>query len=142
MKTSFTVTSFLSGLAPVALIVAVLAPAVLIVAGWPTSPRAQSTFAQSTSGQTGTAENGTGGRIGESGLTLPRFVSLRASEVNMRTGPGTRYPIAWVYKQRNLPVEIVDEFDTWRRIRDWEGSEGWVHQSMLHGRRSIMVVED
>ena len=142
MKTSFTVTSFLSGLAPAALIVAALivaalAPAALIVSGWPSS-----TFAQSTFAQTGTAKNGTGGRIGASGLTLPRFVSLRASEVNMRTGPGTRYPIDWVYKQRNLPVEIVDEFDTWRRIRDWEGSEGWVHQSMLHSRRSIMVVED
>lgn len=142
MKTSFTVTSLLSALAPAGLAPAALIAAALIVTGWPASPQAQSTSTQGTSAQTSTAKNGTGRRIGESGLTLPRFVSLRASEVNMRTGPGTRYPIDWVYKQRNLPVEIVDEFDTWRRIRDWEGSEGWVHQSMLHSRRSIMVVDD
>jgi len=75
-------------------------------------------------------------------LKLPRFASLRADEVNLRAGPGTRYPIEWVYKRRNLPVEVIDEFDTWRRIRDWQGTEGWVHQSMLNGRRSIIIVDD
>jgi SH3-like domain-containing protein len=74
------------------------------------------------------------------GLPLPRFVSLRASEVNLRTGPGVRYPIDWVYHRRNLPVEIIDEFETWRRIRDWEGTVGWVHQSMLQGRRTLLVL--
>jgi SH3-like domain-containing protein len=76
---------------------------------------------------------------GRTGLPLPRFVSLRAAEVNLRTGPGTRYPIDWVYQRRGMPVEIVDEFDTWRRIRDWQGTEGWVHQSMVQGQRSILV---
>ena len=76
---------------------------------------------------------------GRTGLPLPRFVTLRADEVNMRTGPGTRYPIDWVYRRRGLPVEIVDEFDTWRRIRDWQGTEGWVHQSMVQGQRGILV---
>lgn len=78
-------------------------------------------------------------RPGRTGLPLPRFVSLRASEVNLRAGPGIRYPIQWVYQRRNLPVEVMEEFETWRRIRDWEGTEGWVHQSMLQGRRSIQV---
>jgi len=76
---------------------------------------------------------------GPSGLALPRFVSLRSPEVNVRSGPGTRYPIDWVYRRRNLPVEIIDEFDTWRRIRDWEGTLGWVHQSMLQSRRTVLV---
>jgi len=76
---------------------------------------------------------------GRTGLPLPRFVTLRADEVNLRTGPGTRYPIDWVYRRRGLPVEIVDEFDTWRRIRDWQGTEGWVHQSMVQGQRGILV---
>lgn len=76
---------------------------------------------------------------GRTGLRLPRFVTLRADEVNLRTGPGTRYPIDWVYHRRGLPVEIVDEFDTWRRIRDWQGTEGWVHQSMVQGQRGILV---
>ncbi len=80
-------------------------------------------------------------RQGESGLPLPRFVSLRAPKVNLRTGPGVRYPIDWVYNRAGLPLEIIDEFETWRRVRDWEGSEGWVHQSMLSGARKVMIRE-
>ena len=78
--------------------------------------------------------------LGPSGLPLPRFVTLRAAEVNLRSGPGVRYPIEWVFTRKGLPVEVVDEFETWRRIRDWQGSEGWVHQSMLSGQRGAMVV--
>ena len=79
-------------------------------------------------------------RPGQTGLPLPRFVSLRAKEVNLRTGPGARYPIDWVYHRRHLPVEIIDEFDTWRRVRDWQGTVGWVHQSMLQGRRTVQIL--
>ncbi|MCW2244783.1 SH3-like domain-containing protein [Azospirillum fermentarium] len=74
-----------------------------------------------------------------SGLPVPRFVTLRSNEVNVRTGPGSRYPIEWVFTRKDMPVEITQEFDTWRRIRDWEGSEGWVHQSMLSGRRGAVI---
>jgi SH3-like domain-containing protein len=73
------------------------------------------------------------------GLPLPRFAALRSDEVNMRSGPGTRFPIDWTYQRRELPVEIVREFELWRRIRDPEGTEGWVHQSTLMGRRSFIV---
>lgn len=76
----------------------------------------------------------------ETGLPIPRFVTLRASEVNVRTGPGVRYPIDWVFLRPNLPVEVVAEFDTWRKIRDLDGTEGWVHQSMLSGRRGVIVI--
>jgi len=76
---------------------------------------------------------------GISGLPLPRFASLHADEVNLRTGPGTRYPIEWVYVREALPVEITKEFDIWRRVRDWEGSEGWVHKSALTGKRTAIV---
>lgn len=74
------------------------------------------------------------------GLPVPRFVTLRSEEVNVRTGPGTRYPVEWVFVRRDIPVEITAEFDTWRRIRDWEGTEGWVHQSMLSGKRAAVVL--
>ena len=74
-----------------------------------------------------------------SGLPLPRFVSLRAALVNLRTGPGVRYPIEWVYNRAGLPLEVVDEFETWRKVRDWEGSVGWIHQSMLSGARKVMI---
>ena len=73
------------------------------------------------------------------GLPLPRFAALRSDEVNMRSGPGTRFPIEWTYQRRELPVEIVREFELWRRIRDPDGTEGWVHQSTLMGRRSFIV---
>ena len=75
----------------------------------------------------------------EPGARLPRFASLRANEVNVRTGPGVRYPVEWVFVYRHMPVEIVAEFDTWRKVRDWQGTEGWVHRSMLSGRRTAIV---
>jgi len=76
-----------------------------------------------------------------SGLPLPRFVSLRATEVNMRTGPGVQYPVEWVYRRQHLPIEIIAEYGTWRRVRDWQGAQGWVHQSILAGRRTFIVTE-
>lgn len=79
-------------------------------------------------------------RFNSSGLPLPRFVSVSADEAHVRAGPATRYPIKWVYKKRGLPVEIVQEFDVWRKVRDRDGDEGWLHQSLLSGRRSVIVV--
>ncbi len=72
-------------------------------------------------------------------LPIPRFVSLRGDKVYARTGPGTRYPVKWVYQRKNLPVEIVNEFDTWRKVRDVDGEEGWIHQSLLSGKRYVSV---
>ncbi len=74
------------------------------------------------------------------GLPIPRYVTLQAEEVNVRTGPGVRYPVDWVFVRENMPVEIVSEFENWRKVRDFEGTEGWVHQSMLSGRRSVLVI--
>jgi len=75
-----------------------------------------------------------------SGLPLPRFASLRTNDINMRTGPGTRYPILWVFSHQGLPVEIIAEYEIWRRIRDPDGSEGWVHKTSLSGKRSAIVI--
>jgi SH3-like domain-containing protein len=73
------------------------------------------------------------------GLPLPRFAALRSDEVNLRAGPGTRYPIQWIYQRRELPVEILREFEVWRLVEDTEGIKGWVHQATLTGRRSFIV---
>lgn len=78
--------------------------------------------------------------VKRTGLPLPRFASLKSGEVNMRTGPGMRYPIEWRYQRKALPIEITAEFDTWRRIRDMEGTEGWVHQSNVSGKRTFVVL--
>jgi SH3-like domain-containing protein len=77
--------------------------------------------------------------IAETGLPLPRFASLRANKVHLRTGPGVRYPVDWIFVQRHLPIEIVAEFDNWRKVRDWQGTEGWVHRTMLSGKRMAVV---
>jgi SH3-like domain-containing protein len=72
-------------------------------------------------------------------LPIPRYVSLRSDEVNIRTGPGVQYPIEWVFTRRSMPVEVVEQFEHWRKIRDIEGTTGWVHQSMLSGKRFAIV---
>ena len=73
---------------------------------------------------------------------LPRFASLKADEVNVRTGPGTRYPIAWVFVRKGLPVEVIAEYELWRRIVDVDGAQGWVHRGMLSEKRTAIVLGD
>ncbi len=73
------------------------------------------------------------------GAPLPRWAALRSDEVNLRTGPGTRYPIDWVYRRRDLPVQIQREFDAWRLIEDQDGVKGWVHSATLTGRRGFVI---
>jgi SH3-like domain-containing protein len=75
-----------------------------------------------------------------SGLPLPRFVSLKSDRVNLRQGPGTEYPIAWVFQRVGLPVEVIREFEGWRQVRDAEGTTGWVLASALSGRRTALVL--
>lgn len=74
-----------------------------------------------------------------SGLPIPRWVSVRAGEANLRTGPGARYPIDWVLQRKDLPVEVVEEFENWRKIRARDDTVGWVHKSMLSGKRMATV---
>lgn len=85
------------------------------------------------------AQNAIKRKIGASGLPLPRFASLKANRVNLRIGPGREHAIAMRYLKAGLPVEIVREWSNWRQIRDWEGTEGWVHGSLLSGKRSVIV---
>lgn len=82
---------------------------------------------------------GAGAATSESGLPIPRFVSLKADRVNLRAGPGTDYPTSWVYRRAGLPVEVLSEFEGWRQVRDAEGATGWVLQSLLSGRRTALV---
>lgn len=78
------------------------------------------------------AETGTGDK-------LPRFASLRSDQVNLRVGPGENYPIEWVLTRKDMPVEIVKEFQNWRMIQDWQGSTGWVLDRMITAKREIIV---
>src|SRR3569623_742255 len=75
-----------------------------------------------------------------SGLPIPRFVSLKSDRVNVRGGPNKDQDVRWVYTRAGMPVEVTAEFENWRRIRDWEGAEGWVYHSLLSGRRTAVFV--
>jgi len=74
-----------------------------------------------------------------SGLPLPRYVSLKSDRVNLREGPSKEHRTSWVFQRAGLPVEITAEFETWRRVRDADGTEGWVLHSLLSGRRTVVV---
>ena len=76
-----------------------------------------------------------------SGLPVPRYVSLKSDHVNVRAGPTKDNDVAWVYTRAGLPVEITAEFENWRRVRDSEGSEGWVYHSLLSGRRTAVAMK-
>jgi SH3-like domain-containing protein len=80
------------------------------------------------------------GRGSVTGLPIPRFVSLKADRINVRVGPSRDQDVRWVYTRAGMPVEITAEFDNWRRIRDWQGGEGWVYHSLLSGTRTALVV--
>jgi SH3-like domain-containing protein len=77
--------------------------------------------------------------VGPSGLPIPRFVSLKAEKVNVRRGPSSEHPVSWVFQRKGLPVEIVAEFENWRRVRDSDGEEGWILQNMLSGKRTAVI---
>ena len=76
---------------------------------------------------------------GLSGQPVPRYVSLKPSRANLRSGPGTQYPTVWVYRREGLPLEIIKEFEGWRQVRDADGASGWVLQSFLSGRRTALI---
>lgn len=72
-------------------------------------------------------------------LPIPRFVSLKSNKINVRVGPRQDYAILWIYQRQGLPVEIIQEYDNWRKIRDADGSEGWIMQTLLSGNRTMIV---
>ena len=73
------------------------------------------------------------------GKLVQRYASLRANDVNVRAGPGVRYHVKWKFIQRHAPIEVIAQYDTWRKIRDWEGGEGWVHRAMIATKRSLLL---
>ena len=78
----------------------------------------------------------------ETGLPMPRYVSLKSNKINLRTGPGFRYPVDWVFQRRMLPVIVVEEFENWRQVRTHDGIIGWLHKNMISGVRTFRLVKD
>jgi len=73
------------------------------------------------------------------GLPVPRWVSVKAERVNVRRGPSLEHAVLWTYVQLGVPVEVIAEYDSWRRIRDVDGATGWVKAAMLGGERTVMT---
>ena len=76
-----------------------------------------------------------------SGYEIPRFLSIKSEEANMRVGPGNEYPILWTYKQKGLPLKIIAEYDVWRKVIDHDEVTGWMHSKLLTGRRTALITE-
>ena len=72
---------------------------------------------------------------------IPRFVTLRSNTIVMRAGPGREYPIIWRLQKQGLPVKIIAEFDMWRHVECHDGTKGWIHKSLLSGRRNLFIVD-
>ena len=73
------------------------------------------------------------------GLDIPRFVSLKSNEANLRIGPSINYPIEIKYIKKNLPIEVIEEFDVWRKVKDYENNIGWLHKSLIKGDRYVLT---
>lgn len=78
----------------------------------------------------------------DSGLPLPRYVSLKTSEARARRGPSRSHRVDWLYTRRGLPLRVTAEFDNWRRVEDPDGEGGWVHYSLLSGVRTVLITRD
>lgn len=76
---------------------------------------------------------------GLSGLPIPRYVSLSSGQANLRTGPGDRYPVNWVYQRKGLPLKVIKEYGIWREVEDPDGDKGWLHRAMISGQRTGMI---
>ncbi|WP_347939110.1 SH3 domain-containing protein [Rickettsia oklahomensis] len=75
-------------------------------------------------------------------LPVPRFVSIKSNEVNARSGPTTKSAVEWVFIKKGEPVEIIAEYAQWRQVRDINGEGGWIHSSVLSGKRSVIIIGD
>lgn len=75
-------------------------------------------------------------------LPIPRYVSMKAAEANVRRGPSLTHRIDWVFKRRGMPLQVVAEYGNWRKVQDRDGAGGWVHYALLSGVRTVLVEAD
>ena len=71
-----------------------------------------------------------------------KYLSIRTSVANLRIGPSSAHPIAFIYEKKNMPVEVIDEFEVWRKVKDYQGDIGWIHFSQLSRKRTLLTTKD
>lgn len=105
---------------------------------WPILFRALAvSLAVTAAGALGSFDGRGGALAANSGL--PKFFSLKSNPVNLRKGPGTKYPKAWVFRREGLPVEVLREHGRWRQVRDSDGATGWILRTLISSRRTALV---
>ena len=102
----------------------------------------QATAQEKNTAQEQSTTGGADRTIGATGFLVPRFVSLGVGKANMRVGPKQSHPIVWEYQKKGLPLEILQEHESWRKVRDIDGAMGWMHKQLLVGKRSAIITAD
>ena len=75
-------------------------------------------------------------------LPIPRYISLKAEKANIRRGPSTKYKIDWIFAHQTMPIRVTGEYGNWRRVEDWDGQGGWIHESLITGKRMVRVMQN
>lgn len=72
-------------------------------------------------------------------VPLPYWASISVDEARMRKGPSPDVPVIWEYRRKDLPVKVVARFETWRKIEDPDGTQGWMAARLLSRTRTAIV---
>ncbi|HEV2817862.1 MAG TPA: SH3 domain-containing protein [Allosphingosinicella sp.] len=72
----------------------------------------------------------------------PYWASIASGRAMMRTGPGRNYPGTWEYRRADLPIRVIEVYREWRKIRDPDGTTGWMLVSLLSNQRTAIVRGD
>ena len=78
----------------------------------------------------------------ETGLEIPRYVSLKSNDANIRVGPSKNYPIEIKYIKNNYPLKVLEEYEDWRKVEDFQKNFGWIHKSLISGTRTGIVLSN
>ena len=78
----------------------------------------------------------------ETGLEIPRYVSLKSNDANIRVGPSKNYPIEIKYIKKNYPLKVLEEYEDWRKVEDFQKNFGWIHKSLISGTRTGIVLSN
>ena len=78
----------------------------------------------------------------ETGLDIPRYVSLKSNDANIRVGPSKNYPIEIKYIKKNYPLKVLEEYEEWRKVEDFKKNIGWIHKSLISGTRTGIILSN
>ena len=69
-----------------------------------------------------------------------RYVSVRSEKAFLREGPTYQHRVLFIYKRKDYPLQVLSVYESWRRVRDADGTTGWMSQTNLSDVRTALVV--